>query len=245
MKQTDQAHTSLVDRLPAIFGRRAEAVGELLSALADEGVSPIVMNLPLRYHLSEEPNDIDLMLDHQGYERAIEILTAKGLVSLDQSPDPSQVIMWRWLPEEGFIRVHLHRHLCFWGIQFVAYDEAVSHCSFSDETHVPAEDLDYWIMLLEWYFRRKVHYRERLRQLEAATGQGEYPVDLISVSARQLAEKIQEHFRRGGAPSRFHTIGVLSRAALAQPGRLPAMIQTIRHRGRRWPFARRRGNLSS
>ncbi|MFH1686483.1 MAG: hypothetical protein ABIE70_03070 [bacterium] len=243
MPQTKLEKQSLSAIFERIYGRRSAAMMAVLSRLADEGIRPIILNLPLCFTSAEVPNDLDLLLDPPGYNQALAVLGSIEFVRLPDGPDQSQSVLLRYLPQVGFVRVHLHRDLCYWGVCLVQYRVASSYCRAVEDVLVAGPILDYWVLLIEWFFRRKSHYRSRIEEVGNHLNQVPPSTELIEPSARGLARRVRMLWRANVAPTPWTSLRLVLTIGFRRPGLPAAVIGKAIRWARRWPLSARRGTV--
>ena len=163
------------------FGARAGMYREILRGFKEVGIKFIVINLPIHFSMGKRPNDLDLVLDNEGYMAAVRFLESHGYLRLDRSPGPRQVLYVGFDRDNGFVRVHLHENLVFHGITLLTLERASHYTRMWDGICIADECLDYYLLHIEWFFRGKADYPRRIEEVSKHCDPTE-----LSESRRQL-----------------------------------------------------------
>ncbi len=181
---------SLDGVLRSCFGRTAGIYTDVIGCLNNAGVDFILINLPLHYDMKKQPTDLDLLCDDENYERAGRYLGSHGWLRLSRRPAPDQIVFVGFHPGCGFARVHLHKHLGFYGVKWIDYGQAVDRTIQLDGIRVADRVLDYHTLVVEWFFKNKTDYPRRICELLA----GER-IDTLESEGKRILASHYKQFR--------------------------------------------------
>lgn len=230
--------------LDTCFGDRADIYLDVLEELKQAGIDFILINLPFHFEMRKTPSDLDLLCDADGYFRARRYFKEHGWLRLDRSPGAGQLVYVGYGRNTGFVRLHLHEHLQFFGVTWLTYERAVE-CTFDDRgIRVADAALDHFLLHLEWFFKGKSDYPRRIREVAALCDKS----TLIATGKRLFGENYMlierlEHLNRTHV---LPTLGRRLRLVLGRPrsvtGAMAHMMRSILVRFD-WLYLRRRTGM--
>lgn len=202
--------------LDACFGNRSDICLDVLGTFWRASIDFILINLPFHFRMRKTPSDLDLLCNADGYLRARRYLEEHGWLRLDRSPGTGQVVYVGYGRDKGFVRIHLHENLQFFGATWMTYERAVEYTFDDQGVRVADASLDYFILHLEWFFKGKSDYPRRIDEVAVlcdkstlvATGKKLFGEDY------NLIERL-EHLNRTHV---FPTPGCRLRLVLGQAG---------------------------
>lgn len=216
---------SKIDLIRCTFGNRSGAMLEVLRGLKERVSKPVVINLPRFFDSEQTPNDLDIVLPGGTYATADEFLRAAGFTRLSGSPDPSQGVYIRAVEGGGFARVHLHADFGHWGLLLTSYEKMAGLCDQFETCLLPKRALDYWILTAEWFFRKKLHYPDRIEQVSSGVDNTELQraATILFLDHLPLIRRIDHIRREGCKPTDRLQVGIL----LREVGLHGALLRTI------------------
>lgn len=136
--------------LDKCFGQRAVVYQDALADLKLAGINFILINLPFHFRMDKPPSDLDLLCNADGYLRARRYLEEHGWLRLDRCPGTGQVVYVGHGRDKGFVRIHLHENLQFFGTTWMTYERAAEYSFDEQGVRIADASLDYFILHLEW-----------------------------------------------------------------------------------------------
>lgn len=210
------------------FGNRAGIYLDVVEGLKQAGIDFVLINLPFHFQMRKTPSDLDLLCDTDGYLRARRYLEEHGWLRLDRSPGTGQVVYVGYGRDKGFVRVHLHENLQFFGGTWLTFEKARDATFESDGVRVANASLDYFILHLEWFFKGKSDYPRRIDEVAVLCDKSR----LVETGKRLFGENFVlierlEHLNRSQV---LPTPGGRLRFVLGRPGSVGRAMAHIMQR---------------
>ena len=183
---------NLEDIISKTYGDKSYFYLEYMNLMLSKKLDFIVINLAVYYENNSKPNDLDILLDSSNYKKAVDLLISEGFIELKRFISSAQRAFYIFIPKiNGFIRFHLHKNLSFFYSNILMYEDVKPHCYQLGNFLYPKEHLDYTILSIESFFRKKQHYYARMNKIKFDEQQ--YHKLLESTKFKTLLLKLNEN----------------------------------------------------
>ena len=159
---------SIKECITKIYKNKSTLYLDILTLIQENKIEFIIINLPLYYNNDKIPNDIDIVLDEENFQKAKLLLKKLSFEKLDRFINSNQEAFIKYNPNEcEFIRIHLHNHFDFYGQKILSYQEIKDNSFENDGFLYPDKFFEKSILLFESFFRKKSHYYKRIKEIDS------------------------------------------------------------------------------
>jgi hypothetical protein len=146
------------------YGLKSEIYLVWLKKLKSEKIRFVIINLPIHYQINTTPGDLDIVVHPDDYVKAEKVLKKNYFVNIERFISNGQKI-YTLYDSLNFNKIHLYRNVSYYNTNIISFDEIYKNSVVVEGFNYPNIKMDYVILLIESFFKKKYHYYERIQNL--------------------------------------------------------------------------------